>query len=151
MVNNCNSSCEVSRCGDRYLDTNGIDETPAVTYDDEACDLGSYCNNGTDCSRSPSLCANGQFECRPRSLNGCSPTCKLGSCGDGYVDPNGADDIYDTIDDEKCDDSNLTNGDGCSSTCKTEYCGDGYRDSNGPNNDGIGAEECDLGLNNGIL
>jgi hypothetical protein len=32
-----------------------------------------------------------------------------------------------------------------------EYCGDGYRDSNGPNNDGIGAEECDLGQNNGIL
>ena len=69
MTNNCNPSCEASRCGDRYVDIDGVDASPTANYDDETCDVGSYCNNGTDCTRDPSICANGAFECRPRALN----------------------------------------------------------------------------------
>lgn len=136
LTNNCNPSCESSRCGDRYVDPDGVDNNIG-NYDDESCDEGSYCNNGNDCTRDASVCANGLFECNPRSLNGCSSTCTAGACGDGDLDYDGADNILGTDDDEECDDGNLVNGDGCSSNCSHEYCGDGYRDSNGPNDDGV--------------
>ena len=56
MVNNCNPSCQASVCGDRYIDPDGIDANPTSTYDDETCDEGKYCNNGTDCTNDPSIC-----------------------------------------------------------------------------------------------
>jgi cysteine-rich repeat protein len=154
MTNNCNPSCEASSCGDRYVDVDGIDASPTANYDDETCDVGSYCNNGTDCTRDPSICANGAFECRPRALNWCSPTCTQGTCGDGAFDPDGPDNTFWTPDDEQCDDGNLQNGDSCSANCREEYCGDGYRDSNWKD-DNINTladnEQCDLGPNNGLL
>lgn len=64
----CPNGCDQSRCGDGYIDPDGIDNT-SPTFDDEACDKGSYCNNGNDCTNDATICANGLFECRPRSLN----------------------------------------------------------------------------------
>jgi len=115
--------------------------------------MGSFCNDGTDCTRDSSLCPSGAFECNPRSLGNCSPSCSAGTCGDDYTDVNGPDNILGTLDDEECDDGNMYNGDGCSNTCKREHCGDGYPDSNGPDNivNTDDDEECDLGQSNGIL
>ena len=38
MVDNCTPSCKQSVCGDRYLDTNGLDNIGG-TQDDELCDV----------------------------------------------------------------------------------------------------------------
>ncbi len=130
LTDTCNPACEPSRCGDRYTDPDGMNNQGG-DYDDEECDEGSYCNDFvTDCSRDPSICPGGIFECRPRLKNGCSGYCSDASCGDGTLDINGLDDLVLTEDDEQCDDSNTAAGDGCSSTCTVEFCGDGYRDAN---------------------
>lgn len=152
LIDNCNPSCEASRCGDAYIDPDGIDNT-AGTYDDESCDEGSFCNDGTECTHDSSVCAGGDFECKARAFNSCTPFCTAGTCGDNYLDMDGPDDILGTADDEECDDGNIYNGDGCSMSCTIEHCGDGYPDSNGPDNiiNTSDDEECDLGLANGIL
>jgi cysteine-rich repeat protein len=147
----CPNGCDESRCGDGYIDPNGIDNVSS-TFDDEACDNGSYCNNGTDCTADATICANWLFECRPRSFNGCSASCTMWACGDGALDVNGGNNILWDGDDESCDDGNVVNGEWCNSACQREYCGDGYRDSNGPDNvvGNADDEECDLWQNNGV-
>ena len=54
-----------------------------------------------------------------------------GACGDGVVDPDGADDIVGTADDEVCDDglSNGTSTSVCSHACRLPVCGDGLVNS----------------------
>ena len=59
--------------------------------------------------------------------DGCSSSCNIEACGDGFVDPA-----------EACDDGDRVGGDGCSSDCALERCGDGALDS---------GEECDDGRN----
>ena len=61
--------------------------------------------------------------------DGCTNTCALADCGDGFVAPN-----------EECDDGNNENGDGCLNTCLRARCGDGSLR--------VGVEECDDG--NGV-
>lgn len=73
------------------------------------------------------------------SNDGCSPSCKKETCGDGAVQPKGADGLPNTADDELCDDGNRDIGDGCGNTCKVETCGDGKIDY---------GEECDKGIAN---
>ncbi len=88
ITDTCNPACEPSRCGDRYIDPDGMNNQGG-DYDDEECDEGSYCNDFvTDCSRDPSICPGGIFECRPRLKNGCSGFCSDASCGDGTLDIN---------------------------------------------------------------
>ena len=43
-------------------------------------------------------------------------------CGDSVVQPNGADGVRGTADDEECDDGNTVDGDGCNA-CKAPFCG----------------------------
>lgn len=71
--------------------------------------------------------------------DGCSPTCKKELCGDGVVQPKGADGLPNTADDEKCDDGNRAVGDGCNNECVAETCGNGVHDQ---------GEECDDGADN---
>jgi cysteine-rich repeat protein len=65
--------------------------------------------------------------------DGCNATCWFETCGDGYLDTNGPDNIPGNADDEQCDDGNNVNGDGCNSLCAIEvpnpYCGDGNIDA----------------------
>lgn len=56
-MDGCNPVCEVSRCGDGFVDPVGADGQLG-TPDDEACDEGSYCADGTLCSHNPSICAS---------------------------------------------------------------------------------------------
>ena len=152
LVDTCNPSCEASRCWDGYIDGDGIDNI-AWNYDDETCDERSYCDDGTDCTRDPSICWWGYGSCKARLINDCNEFCTAGSCGDGTLDVNGNDNILWTPDDEECDDGNPYNGDGCSTSCRAEYCGDGYVDPNGWDNISSTSddEECDLWSSNGIL
>jgi len=65
-------------------------------------------------------------------------------CGDGITQTEGADGLYDTDDDEECDDGNRYNTDLCNNTCKETDCGDNVVQS--PNAQGVN-EECDDGSN----
>ena len=75
----CHSDCQVERCGDRWVDLNGLDNIPG-NADDEGCDDGNLNNFDTcpnDCS---SLCGDGVKEaleeCDDGNLingDGCSP------------------------------------------------------------------------------
>ena len=63
----------------------------------------------------------------PRDGDGCTHTCQDETCGDGIVQPYGADGNPATFaDNEECDDGNLIDGDGCSAQCKNQIlgCGD---------------------------
>jgi len=53
-------------------------------------------------------------------------------CGNGQVDPG-----------ELCDDGNANNTDSCTNTCTVNTCGDGFVNKD--------VEECDEGVNNGVL
>lgn len=154
LIDNCTPACTASICGDRFIDEYGIDND-AWTYDDEYCDEWRYCYDGTDCTYDVSICPGGLLECRPKLVNSCTPFCGLASgCGDGTLDPDGADNTEATDDDESCDDGNTLNGDGCSDQCEIEVCGDGYTDTDGPDNN-INTiddnEQCDVWQWNGVL
>src|SRR4029434_324651 len=70
----------------------------------------------------------------------CPDDCAASSCGDGILDPDGADNVTPSPDDEACDDGNNVSGytdPDCSGTCASlAECGDGTPD--------VG-EECDDG------
>ena len=127
----CNATCWFETCGDGYLDTNGPDNIP-WNGDDEQCDDGNNIN-GDGCSAQCAIetpnpyCGDGNIdaweECddgNTTNWDGCNATCWFEYCGDGYLDPNGPDNIVWTSDDEQCDDGNYVNGDGCSIQCIIE-------------------------------
>jgi len=60
----------------------------------------------------------------------CLPSCLHAFCGDGFVHAGV----------EACDDGNRIDDDGCDNACRPPVCGDGKR---------AGAEQCDLGPDNG--
>lgn len=121
MVDNCTPACKQSVCGDRYIDTNWLDNT-LWTQDDEVCDVWSFCPDWRDCTNTPSICSWGPTFCQTRFTTACSPVCAPSSCGDWVLDEE---------EEEDCDDANTVSGDWCSSSCKVEYCGDGLIDANG--------------------
>jgi cysteine-rich repeat protein len=145
MVDNCTPSCQQSVCGDRYIDTDGQDNSLG-TQDDEFCDAGKFCADGRDCTENPEICPWGAAGCQTRFTATCSPVCAPSSCGDGIMDEDGENNLLDDEDDEHCDDGNIISGDGCSSSCKVEYCGDGFVDTNGVDQlpDTADDEECDV-------
>ena len=66
------------------------------------------------------------------NTDGCTATCTLPRCGDGFLQVG-----------EACDDANASNADGCTSVCQTARCGDGFvqvgeacDDGNATNTDG---------------
>lgn len=85
----------------------------------------------------PPGCGNGALgegeQCDDGNLDehdGCLSNCLLARCGDGLV-RTGV---------EECDDGNDVNEDFCDNSCRAPVCGDAVRE---------GAEECDLGAQNG--
>lgn len=149
----CNPLCQETACGDGFVDTVWQDQVPQ-TWDDEFCDEGKFCNDGTPCTDDPSVCGSGASECITRFTQTCTPYCSLSSCGDGFVDRDWPDNIFDTPDDELCDDWNYDNGDWCNSFCAIEWCGDGFLDADWPDNDletSADNEQCDLWQNNWLL
>lgn len=98
----CTSACKKATCGDSLLGPGEACDPPADMMCTDMCALTSCDGMGLDvgeaCDGSP----------------GCTPTCLLNTCGDGFQ-----------IGDEGCDDGNLQNGDGCTATCRKVECGDG--------------------------
>lgn len=77
-------------------------------------------------------------------LSDACTVCVPARCGDGWLQPLGADDIEGTADDEECDDGaeGFNNPyDTCLDTCRRPFCGDGYVNRMD--------EECDDGSLNG--
>ncbi len=50
--------------------------------------------------------------------DGCTTSCALEICGDGYRDINGPDNIWLNADDEECDDGNAIDTDDCNNSCE---------------------------------
>jgi cysteine-rich repeat protein len=140
----CDAYCNAQDCAEHArpacspLRTNFAKLTGQLTF---PCD--AVCGDGK-VNRSDEECDDGNTV----ACDGCSPTCQLESCGDGYVCPpeqcepgqpcaDGGecqedctchtpvcgDNLLDAG--EQCDDGNTVACDGCSPTCQLESCGDG--------------------------
>ena len=102
----CKNDCTDNVCGDGKVNI-GV----------EACENGSQCSDGTDCTENAAACANlADTSCAPRDGDGCSAVCEPEAgfdnvCGDGIIFPD---------DGEECDDGNTVSGDGCSDQCLEE-------------------------------
>jgi len=134
----CSDQCTINFCGD------GILQQPNGQGITEYCDDAGVCSldQSVFCSTQSQCTLAGLGTCIPVSNDGCSSRCTPEVCGNGFVEPNGADGILGTSDDEECDDGNNQNGDGCTAVCKNECSG------------GIGDEDwtnpltCEDGLDN---
>ncbi len=89
----CSSTCQNEYCGDNI----------AQSARGELCDDGNAAT-GDGCSGSNPSYPGGQ--------------CKIESCGDNYLDPNGKDNVVGNTDDEECDDGNTNDSDECSNVCR---------------------------------
>ena len=78
----CNLSCQYEMCGDGRIDSDGPDNNLATLEDNEICDAGRVCPDGTDCTHDATLCP-GACEIAPDGI--CADTCQLGICGDTIV------------------------------------------------------------------
>lgn len=135
----------------------------------EACGDGEpdyFCvggtNEGASCDPFYSCACPGGGECRYNPLaeecddgpndpagstNGCTDWCTIARCGDGIVQPLGADNSPGGGDDEECEgEGNLDAGGRVCLGCRLTDCGDGSNLS-GPGNDP--GEDCDDGQING--
>ncbi|MEZ4368808.1 MAG: DUF4215 domain-containing protein [Kofleriaceae bacterium] len=132
----CQAGCIAPRCGDGIVDPG------------EACDDGNT-GSGDGCiSTCTSLeaCGDGVIdlteECddgNTTAHDGCQADCKVQRCGDGTVDPLGADGLPGTFDDEVCDDGDNDPYTGCAFDCSsTQACGNGVLDV-------FTGEQCDDG------
>ena len=81
------------------------------------------CGNGT--TQTGEECDDGNAD----STDGCTTSCKLPACGDGFWQPGAQ---------EECDDGNADSTDGCTSLCALPVCSDGFAQA------GAG-ESCDDG------
>ena len=157
----CSNGCQPARCGDGSL-WRGV----------ELCDDGNT-TDGDGCSAAcgPESCGDGVVQAGEACDDGnrdptdaCLSSCARAFCGDGFVRAGveGCDDgnridtdactgdcrparcgdglVWSGV--EACDDGNLVDDDACDNRCRLPVCGDGRR---------AGAEECDLGADNGDL
>jgi cysteine-rich repeat protein len=134
----CDENCQFEMfCGDRivYLDYNG---------NIEHCDPGFHCANGDSCYVNAD-CEDASA-CIMRSVEGCTSSCQVQVCGNGFEegietcdDGKHCEDGISCVTNSDCNDGSICeprSNDGCNSNCQDEYCGDGEV---GPN------EECDNG------
>lgn len=94
----CTSQCRAPVCGDTLVTSPNTDDVL------EQCDNGKHCANNSPCTFDSQCNSIGDGLCRARDGDGCSELCQQESCGDRIVDFNGADNLWDTNDDEQCDD-----------------------------------------------
>jgi cysteine-rich repeat protein len=155
----CLPDCTLATCGDGLVHR-GVEACDDGNLDDQdgctrRCALGT-CGNGR--VEPPEPCDDGN----PSDTDACLSTCLFASCGDGHLragveacddgnDSNADDctgaceparcgDGFVHTDVEACDDGNAVETDFCTTRCTEPVCGDGVR---------AGAEECDLGAQNG--
>jgi cysteine-rich repeat protein len=122
-------ACEVSTCGDGFVDLGGGEFCEPPGEDDCSAECHLLCDDNEDCPDDGEIC-NGVEECLletgecthvyglddgaecgedPRRI--CiALTCQDSLCGDGYTDV-----LLDPA--EECDDMNTTAGDGCENDC----------------------------------
>jgi len=155
----CPTTCVPARCGDGLV-WRGV----------ELCDDGNTAgHDGCGPTCGPETCGNGILEpgevCddgNQSQTDACLRSCAAASCGDGFIQQ-GVEDCDDGNRDdgdacvggchaarcgdgalwrgvEECDDGNAVGDDACDDRCRRPVCGDGRR---------AGAEECDLGPDNG--
>ena len=102
---------------------------------DNQCKYGK-CNDGTLDSWEECDCKGGRCQFASgfnSSTSNCLDTCRVSTCGDGYVD---------RVIGEECDDANTNENDACTTKCKAPKCGDGVV------SEYLG-EACDDGVNDG--
>jgi cysteine-rich repeat protein len=139
----CNSECQLIGCWDGTVQ-------PELG---EECDTGKWCDDRdpvtqtwTECTNDASLCPG---QCRTRYKEGCTPSCRLWFCGDGFVDPTLGEEcdpwsycvewsivnginfswVNCTNNPNICWDPALcqpTDQNFCSATCQLPFCGDGF-------------------------
>jgi cysteine-rich repeat protein len=80
-----------------------------------------YCGDGIVDEELGEACDDGNAD----NTDGCTDTCELPACGDGYVQEG-----------EECDDGNAVDDDGCTNECLLGYCGNGILEP---------GEQCDDG------
>ncbi len=124
----CLVGCVAARCGDGLL-WRGVEECDDANADDgdacvHTCRLAT-CGDGF-LQRGVEACDDGNQDDGDACVRGCRPA----RCGDGFVQ-RGV---------EACDDGNANDDDGCGNRCTLPVCGDGKKQ---------GAEQCDLGAQNG--
>jgi cysteine-rich repeat protein len=99
----CQSTCRAPRCGDGVVS------------------LGEVCDDGVEPGPRPKTFVDVPLA----DGDGCRSDCLSEEvCGNGIVDPAGADGEPGSADDEECDDANAADDDGCAATCRVPRCGD---------------------------
>lgn len=121
----CTQECRLAACGDGFIQAG------------EQCDDTDYgapekcptaCAPTERCRMSDKKCVTlSSAKSEAIDTDGCTPSCQLNICGDGYL--NGGV--------EECDDGNNSDNDGCLVACLSATCGDGFVQA--------GVEECDDG------
>jgi len=123
----CTPSCGPPTCGDGIVQLGeSCDDGNTDATDDclPSC-LHAFCGDRA-VRAGVEACDDGNAS----DTDGCTRDCALAFCGDGFVHAGV----------EACDDGNSIDDDGCDNACRPPVCGDGKR---------AGAEECDLGPDNG--
>ncbi len=107
------------QCGDGTIDPG------------EECDFGGLCTGGsyggsfwTD-KASAAICKSGGGITVPAPEDGCSETCIIEFCGDGLLQPRGADNQPSTADDEACDNGSVCSHDATVACRLDADCGNG--------------------------
>ena len=125
------------------------DEIPGAVCGNGSTEVGEACDGQANCTPlcNWNICGDGYLysaveQCDDGNLvNGdnCDSSCNIeppaAICPNGVFEPNGADGIPGSYDDEECDDGNGSNNDSCLTSCQTAYCGDRFLN--------IGVEQCD--------
>lgn len=150
----CTGNEEVCPGECHRIDDEGCDERclglcgNGVKDPGEECDAGRQCSfSGVDCTAPKSICPSQGDLCLTREAQGCTRTCSKKRCGNGILEPLGADEApgkvgvddnadgtvddpkeigYPGTDDEECE---ANSADCNSSTCKRARCGDGVVNS----------------------
>ncbi len=121
----CDSDCTTPACGDGHLNTAAGEECDSGGQDTASCDSDCTrpaCGDGYRNQVAGEACDDGNTQ----AGDGCSPDCKLESCGNGVVDEG-----------EDCDSGGQDTA-SCDSDCTAPACGDRHVNT-------AAGEQCDEG------
>lgn len=83
-LDDCTNNCLQRGCGDAYVDLDGLDNDIDSLEDNEECDPGRMCLDGSSCVETQT-CGGNASECQVYFTGLCTSSCKIGYCGDNYV------------------------------------------------------------------